>query len=965
MTNKKVLPDGPRKRFHAAFDYLHSFQVGAGFWALLLLLGVVSFLVTYEWGPAPRTYVTGEIAESDIAATRSFTVQDAEATKARRDAVEKAQPLVTSLSYEPVEDMHKRMQEMIIAVNQATDQEELNALRTQVSDELGTDITPAQFMLLTSPSVQNLLNSNLLPWLEQRMREGVVNNVQELAKSSGGVIVRNISDGSEVLRTDIPGLRDIMLDLSLYIRGVKASAQVKGLLNTLLSNQIVATISVNYEATAQRAQEVARYVQPVVHDIKAGEVIVRQGEKIRPEHLVIMQAMWKRNVERFSPGMFFGVWLVSILIISGLFFSPSGRNMTVVQQKELLFIGVMTLCMALLAKAFYMFGFMLVDMSPNITPGMQVYALPLAGAAGLAALSFTSRRNYISSMLMAFFCTIIAKGGISVFLFYFMSCILSTWLITDSQSRKQVVSAVLPLAVGMLAVWMGCTLLTGGEPHRFLSEALAVLLGAFLSLVLVFAISPIIEIVFGFTTRFVLMELMNQEHPALRQLMLNAPGTYHHSIVVANMVELAAKAIGAHSLLCKVGAIYHDIGKTEKAQYFIENQFRGVNPHDSLTPTMSALILISHVKRGTELAQQYKLGKEITDIIRQHHGSSAIRYFYNKALTENKDTTVRIEDFSYAGPRPQTREAALIMLADVVEASSRTLADPTPSRIKAHVHNILRSILSEGQLDGADLTFRDLNLVEESFTLILTGIFHKRIEYPDKDKVKAAAKAQEANKAQDAAKPQALSAESSGTAGISNAQLANVGDKAAAANGKNESKIAANGQTGNTPSAAKGQPQQKEQPGKETQAKASAANAGADKVSTTKATPSKLESDKALQDTVAKNASGDGASSLPSEAVKEAVSQMGAGVSRDKNNKPEQKAAPDMPDDEHDVSRWIQSSEAEERAKAPAKPVEAKHYMQTLALNQNDPSEQDESAEADITAAGETDEVSKSNRSKN
>ena len=252
-----------------------------------------------------------------------------------------------------------------------------------------------------------------------------------------------------------------------------------------------------------------------------------------------------------------------------------------------------------------------------------------------------------------------------------------------------------------------------------------------------FAVSPIIEMAFRYTTRFRLMELMNLEQPLLQELMVSIPGTYHHSLVVANMVEAGAKAVGANSLLCKVAALYHDVGKLAYPDYFIENQFNGPNRHDKLAPTMSALILGSHVKKGTELAAQHHVGDEIEDIIRQHHGTGLIRFFYNKAkeLGENP----RIEDYCYPGPRPQTREAAIVMLADAVEASSRTLSDPTPARIKNHIDTIIKGIFADGQLDESELTFKDLHKLAESFGRILTGLFHQRIAYPDVSKKSAEA----------------------------------------------------------------------------------------------------------------------------------------------------------------------------------------------------------------------------------
>jgi putative nucleotidyltransferase with HDIG domain len=256
--------------------------------------------------------------------------------------------------------------------------------------------------------------------------------------------------------------------------------------------------------------------------------------------------------------------------------------------------------------------------------------------------------------------------------------------------------------------------------------------GGFFSLVVVLGLGPMLELIAPTTSRFRLMELMNLEQPLLQELMATVPGTYHHSFVVANMVEAGARSIDANALLCKVAALYHDIGKLSNPEYFIENQGRGKNKHDKLAPSMSALILIAHVKKGVELARKGRLGQDIVDIIRQHHGTSVIRFFYQKAREQAGDReAVREEEYRYPGPRPQTKEAAIVMLADAIEASSRTLSDPTPSRLRGHIDNIVKYIFSEGQLDESELTFKDLHSLSEAFHRVLTGIFHQRIEYPD------------------------------------------------------------------------------------------------------------------------------------------------------------------------------------------------------------------------------------------
>ncbi len=219
---------------------------------------------------------------------------------------------------------------------------------------------------------------------------------------------------------------------------------------------------------------------------------------------------------------------------------------------------------------------------------------------------------------------------------------------------------------------------------------------------------PVIEHVFNYTTDIKLLELANLEHPLLEEMMVNAPGTHHHSIVIGNLAKAAAESIGAHPLLARVSAYYHDIGKLKMPHYFIENRTGNDDAHKGLTPNMSALIILSHVKEGIEMARQYRLGKKITDIIGQHHGTSLVAYFYNRAkeLEDPKLHVIEEKDFRYSGPKPQTKEAGIIMLADSVEASSRILDDPTPKRIETHVQEVIEKIFLDGQLDECELTLK-------------------------------------------------------------------------------------------------------------------------------------------------------------------------------------------------------------------------------------------------------------------
>ena len=252
-----------------------------------------------------------------------------------------------------------------------------------------------------------------------------------------------------------------------------------------------------------------------------------------------------------------------------------------------------------------------------------------------------------------------------------------------------------------------------------------------ISAVLVMGVLPYLERLTGITTAFTLLELANPAQELLRHLLLKAPGTYHHSILVGNLGEAAAEAIGADPLLVRVGAYYHDIGKTKRPYFFIENQQGMGNQHDNISPRLSSLVITAHVKEGIELARQYRLPQQVADFIPMHHGCSLVAYFYHKATQSEGVEEVEEEHFRYPGPRPNTKETAIVMLADGIEATTRTLTRPTPEQIEATIRKIVSKRLGDGELSEAPLTLQDIELIVAAFNRVLQGLYHQRIEYPD------------------------------------------------------------------------------------------------------------------------------------------------------------------------------------------------------------------------------------------
>jgi putative nucleotidyltransferase with HDIG domain len=247
----------------------------------------------------------------------------------------------------------------------------------------------------------------------------------------------------------------------------------------------------------------------------------------------------------------------------------------------------------------------------------------------------------------------------------------------------------------------------------------------------VVGVLPYLEDMFGITTTFKLLELANPSQPLLRELQLKAPGTYHHSILVGNLAEAAAEAIGADALLVRVGSYYHDVGKTKRPYFFIENQLGMANQHDRISPRLSALVITAHVKEGLEMAREHKLPAILQEFIATHHGTSLVSYFYHQAVQAEGQRQVQEEHFRYPGPRPRTRETGIVMLADGVEAACRSLKTPTPEQIEQMVRKIVDKRLADGELSEAPLTLKEIEKISAAFIRILTGLFHHRIEYPD------------------------------------------------------------------------------------------------------------------------------------------------------------------------------------------------------------------------------------------
>ncbi len=440
-----------------------------------------------------------------------------------------------------------------------------------------------------------------------------------------------------------------------------------------------------------------------------------------------------RPIEQvWRPTALLSVLIIPALIISIIFsYVLKWQTEEMRSLKNLRILVILILLISLICRIFQFLTDAIHRGFPSIPLSSLEYAIPVALIGVLLAVIFNPRMAFAGSLGTIILFCFVSSRPFDFFLVSFLGSLIGILTLIEPQERASILKAGGVIGVANV----GSILLLAFFQQRMTSLPFDVLCGAINGIlvgILALGLLPPLESLLGITTNFKLLELSNLHQQILRQLILAAPGTYHHSVVLGTLAEAAAQAIGANSLLVRVSAYYHDIGKIKKAEYFVENQMAAVNRHEKLSPPMSSLILTSHVKEGVELARQNKLPLPIVDIIKQHHGTCLITYFYRKAKeSENpKEREIREEDYRYPGPKPQTKEAAIVMLADAVEAASRTLNEPTPARIQGLVQRIINHIFVDGQLEECDLTLKDLHQITKAFVRILTGIFHHRIQYP-------------------------------------------------------------------------------------------------------------------------------------------------------------------------------------------------------------------------------------------
>ncbi len=740
-------------------------------WALLIGITCIFTILLYPNIVANRNlYKLGDVSKRYIKAPLDFFVEDSDATKANRkqaaESVLTVYDLEASLSTgltQRIDKAFSDIREKIETIRQSrskiSDETEESVssgekkekisiddsiwqLRKVFEENMGISVSREAFKILKNEGFSMDIADLINKIISEILQNGVVANKENLLKElDKGIVLRTVDTESEKVVKNLkqfygPDQAKAMVRIIGQPMLKDVDYTLRSLIVDFADHLISPNITLNRSETEKSRKKAARNIKPFLYKIKKGEMLLREGERVTKVHLLKLNALKTQTIndQIFTSSM--GTALVILSLFLTVFVLHIKNNTIIARDynKNMLFIASVLVTVFILARISATIAGSLSINSPFLIPVSSVaYGIPLASGAMTISLILGLEIAIPFAVVMAVCTAILFNNSFSLFIYFFLSSTMAAYWMQHCRERKVFIKA--GVKIGLLNIVLVTVVdiyILDFAGVKLIWDWAFAFLGGIAAGIVTAGITPVVEIAFDYTTDIKVLEISNLDQPILRRLMIEAPGTYHHSVVVGVMVEAAASEIGANPLLARVCGYYHDIGKINKPLYFIENQRNGKNKHDKLAPSMSSLILIAHIKEGVEIARKNKLGQSIVDTIQQHHGTSLIRFFYEKAKQQRKeDQTVNIDDYRYPGPKPQTREAGLVMLADVVEAASKTLENPTPARIQGLVQDLINKIFSDGQLSDCELTLKDLHNIAKSFNKILNGIYHHRIEYSE------------------------------------------------------------------------------------------------------------------------------------------------------------------------------------------------------------------------------------------
>lgn len=656
----------------------------------------VTFLIIYltlltSVAPQKFDYVEGDIASSDIKAPRDTVDEDATKAKLNEalDKVENKYTVKQEVQDTAEENINQLFEQLYKLSDSSQPQnEKINALKTVSSSLSNSDCE----VLLSVP--KNNINT---------VKEECISILEE-------VYGKNIQDGDEESLKQAKYLSDNLVDK------LSMDGSLSTIIKKILEGEINPNLFYDKKLTEEVISQVEKSVENVV--IKKNQIIVSEGEPITASQIKILQSLGLLSDGSNSMVLIYislAIFVAIILYIENWYIYINYRDIYN-NSKKILLINLLSIISIVLARVCAL-----------ISP----YIIPVACAPLLLTLLINYKISVFVNTMNIFFIATIVEFDPQVMLISIIGTLLGSTFIKKMQQRNDILYATIFIAIITAILNFAIGVFLSNNFKEIFINTLFTAGGMIFSGVFAIGILPFLEASFDVVTTLKLLELSNPNSPLLKKLLMEAPGTYHHSMLVANLAEMAAEEVGANSVVTRIGAYYHDVGKVARPYFFKENQMSKDNPHDKINGNLSTLIITSHVKDGVELAKEYKLPQKIVDIIQEHHGTTLVKYFYYKVKNsaENPDE-IKEEEFMYPGPIPSSKEAGILMLADSTEAAVRSIPDPTSDKIQKMINDIVEDKLKSGQLDNCDLTLKDISKIKACFLKALNGIYHKRIEYP-------------------------------------------------------------------------------------------------------------------------------------------------------------------------------------------------------------------------------------------
>lgn len=737
-------------------------------WLETPALWVALFLAFGTWALMPgaffaRRALPNTIADRDFVATRDLLLLDEEATRIKKEERREAVLPVYDLDFEvaktretQIHDLFNRGRRLLAreAAGEGQDgrQEVVRQLLDRPAGPDGLRLTQEEVEIFVRRRFSPELEDRIRGVLVQALRRGVVSDKTMLLQNRmRGILLRNLAAGSEQVQLDLfghlghPDEAREMLESEVRDWGSFTPTERRVLVDFLLANLPVNLLP-NRSETLARQEAAAAGAGQVFNQVRKGQVIVRKGDILdEVDAQAIAQMRGERRQLRLLLPPLAGTLLLLSLATAVVWLGLRRERVADHGPRRLFGEGVLLLLLSLLGARFCV---LVAGALSGVfeSPPLNVvrswgYAIPFAALALLVVLLLGRNAALLLSVLFSLLASRLVVDGDSlwVVLYSFGGSLAAIYALDRYQFRQRLVMARVGALIGLVNVVLVLILASLASPvpgwMQLGFDVLCAFAGGLLAAAVASFAVPILESMLSLTTDIKLLELSNTNLPLLRELAFKAPGTFQHSLMVANLSKEGCEAIGADPILAYTCGLYHDVGKMLRPDYFIENQRPGQNRHDKLVPSMSVLILLNHVKDGLELAREHGLPRVVRDAIQQHHGTRLMKFFYSRALEQRDPEAGEIteEKFRYLGPKPQNKVLGVLMLADAVEAASRTLTESTPQKIRGLIRTIVDDCLNDGQLDQTDLTLSDLSNVSEAFLRVLANIFHQRVDYPGFD----------------------------------------------------------------------------------------------------------------------------------------------------------------------------------------------------------------------------------------